>query len=68
MISFGLDRNFESLTCQFANGIMESIGNLERINYSPYGLFCDNQCIKQFEESDDYILSKVYKEQNKQKR
>jgi len=39
--------------------------NAERTNYSPYGLFCDEQCIKDFEESEDYILSKVYKNQQK---
>ena len=33
----------------------------ERINYSPYGLFCDNQCIKQFEESEEYLIEKTSK-------
>jgi hypothetical protein len=39
----------------------------ERINYSPYGLFCDNQCIKDFEESDECPITsgKAYNQQSK---
>lgn len=32
--------------CKYKFGIQS-----ERTNYSPYGLFCDEQCIKHFEES-----------------